>query len=379
MFSRVRLRNFKSFRNLDYEARMLNVLTGLNGSGKSSLLQGLLFLKTMTAKSEQAPWFVGLNGEDHSFGTYADLHYAYSQSEDDCVRLGFDLDGIDGSFSFSLCDAVSNADEVVVESEAGNVPPDIWQKVLEKIRNIQFVSAYRLPPQLEHIYSVTKVSHCAWGAMGEYAVGFLAQNGQSRLVDAKVCHASEPDAHLLSQVNAWMGVVSSGAQVTAEMLGKYNKALLSISFAKGVNHHAFLPQNVGFGISYVLPIVVMLLCAEPGNCLIIENPEAHLHPRGQAELGRLISLVAARGVQIFVESHSDHVLNGIRVAVKNGDIKPESVNVSFFSRQEVVGANGEYEQESEVQTIRIASTGEFDRFPVGFMDEWNKQLLELLQ
>lgn len=44
--------------------------------------------------------------------------------------------------------------------------------------------------------------------------------------------------------------------------------------------------------------------------MIIENPEAHIHPRGQAEMGRLIALAAAAGMQLFVETHSDHIVNG---------------------------------------------------------------------
>ncbi|WP_180834594.1 AAA family ATPase, partial [Vibrio parahaemolyticus] len=66
----------------------------------------------------------------------------------------------------------------------------------------------------------------------------------------------------------------------------------------------------------VLPIVLALLVTKPGGLVIIENPEAHLHPKGQSYLGRLIQRTAEAGVQVIIETHSDHLLNGIRVAAR---------------------------------------------------------------
>ena len=121
----------------------------------------------------------------------------------------------------------------------------------------------------------------------------------------------------------------------------------------------------------------MLLTAKPGDCLIIENPEAHIHPKGQAELGRLLALCASTGVQIFVETHSDHVVNGIRVAVKRRQIERHDVKIAFFSRKESHN-NGIYEQYTDIETIKIDPHGELSNYPDGFMDEWNNQLMELL-
>ena len=121
----------------------------------------------------------------------------------------------------------------------------------------------------------------------------------------------------------------------------------------------------------------MLLTAKSGDCLIIENPEAHIHPKGQAELGRLLALCASTGVQIFLETHSDHVVNGIRVAVKKGQIERHDVKIAYFSRKESYD-NGIYEQYTDIETIKIDPHGELSSYPDGFMDEWNNQLMELL-
>ena len=122
----------------------------------------------------------------------------------------------------------------------------------------------------------------------------------------------------------------------------------------------------------------MILTAQPGDCLIIENPEAHIHPRGQAELGRLLALCAQSGVQLFVETHSDHIINGVRVAVKKKQIDRHNVAISFFNRVSTDSSAPIYEQYSVCDTINIDDNGELSSYPEGFLDEWNKQLLELL-
>jgi predicted ATPase len=135
----------------------------------------------------------------------------------------------------------------------------------------------------------------------------------------------------------------------------------------------FKPVNVGFGISYVLPVVVALLSAKPGDLLIIENPESHIHPRGQAELGKLVALAAKNGVQIVVETHSDHFVNGIRVAVKEGTIDRSEAILFYFEK-----TVAENEQFSKITDIEIDQNGELSEYPENMMDEWSNQLFKLL-
>lgn len=152
------------------------------------------------------------------------------------------------------------------------------------------------------------------------------------------------------------------------------KVELSFSFASGVNKHLFRPQNVGFGLSYVLSLLIMILTSREGDCLILENPEAHIHPRGQAELGRLMSLAASAGVQIIVETHSDHILNGVRVAVRQRIIDKHSACIQFFSRVNHVTEYDVYEEYSVAHKIEIDAHGELSDYPEDFMEEWDRQL-----
>ncbi|MCA9209850.1 MAG: DUF3696 domain-containing protein, partial [Planctomycetales bacterium] len=112
------------------------------------------------------------------------------------------------------------------------------------------------------------------------------------------------------------------------------------------------------------------LAAQPDTLLLVENPKAQLHPRGQSTIGRLLALTAASGVQVVIETHSDHVLNGIRLAVKDGLLRPDATRLHFFSRK--MGEASEYE------TPVVGPDGRLSYWPAGFFDQWERSLDRLL-
>ena len=132
-------------------------------------------------------------------------------------------------------------------------------------------------------------------------------------------------------------------------------------------------NNVGFGITYTLPILLALLASEEDTLVLLENPEAHLHPKGQFKLGELMVRAASCGIQVIVESHSDHVLNGIRVAVRNmnetNKDETDKVKLFYLSRST---------ETPKVDTPTIDKHGRIDDWPEGFFDEYEKSLLELI-
>jgi predicted ATPase len=124
--------------------------------------------------------------------------------------------------------------------------------------------------------------------------------------------------------------------------------------------------NVGFGLTQVLPIIVAALASKEGDLLLIENPEVHLHPAGQSLMGQFLAEVAAAGVQVITESHSDHVLNGIRRAVKRRLIPAEHVALHFFRPRD--------EEGEQVISPTIDPSGNIDRWPQGFFDQFDKDM-----
>ncbi len=131
----------------------------------------------------------------------------------------------------------------------------------------------------------------------------------------------------------------------------------------------YRPTNVGFGLTYALPIVLACLTARPGSMILLENPEAHVHPQGQSAMGRLTCAAAAIGAQLVVETHSDHILNGVRLEVKRGALRPEDVALHYFRRED----DGVH-----IMSPEIGRDGMLSEWPEGFFDEWDRSLDQLL-
>ena len=112
----------------------------------------------------------------------------------------------------------------------------------------------------------------------------------------------------------------------------------------------------------------------PGSMVLLEHPEHRLHPSLAAALGEQIVRTAARGVQIIIETHNDHLFNGIRVAVHGGQIKPEAVGMFYFQAVERQGR-----RVIEVASPQIDRRGRIDRWPDGFFDQFEQDLGQLLE
>jgi len=178
----------------------------------------------------------------------------------------------------------------------------------------------------------------------------------------------------MDQVSGWLQQLSPGVRLDANALKGTDEVLLEFRYmgkSREARSDTYRPTNVGFGLTYNLPIVVACLAAPPGALLLLENPEAHLHPRGQAALGELISKCANDGVQIIVETHSDHLLNSIRLAVKRKTIDESKVVLHFFQRSIETG-------EAFVQSPALFDNGRLSNWPEGFFDQWDKDVDALL-
>ncbi len=135
-----------------------------------------------------------------------------------------------------------------------------------------------------------------------------------------------------------------------------------------INAMTFIkPVNVGFGYSYALPIIVAGLIAQPGEILIVENPEAHLHPYAQSQITKFLVKVSANGVQVFIESHSDHVLNALRICVLDKMIATDELHVLYFGKG----------QPPEVTRIPVQDDGAIEVWPEGFFDQMDKDFSRL--
>jgi predicted ATPase len=180
-------------------------------------------------------------------------------------------------------------------------------------------------------------------------------------------HSLEENPALHRQINAWMKEISPGISVTSRL---FEEASVAVNTFDQNGNGDLKPQNVGFGVSYVLSIVTALLYSKKGGVVIIENPEAHLHPKGQSYLGRLIALTVKAGIQVIVETHSDHLLNGIRVIARTDKaFDPSLLTLYYISHGE---------GESHVDTISITKDGKLSSWPEGFFDQQAQDMFTIM-
>ncbi|NJL76712.1 MAG: DUF3696 domain-containing protein [Saprospiraceae bacterium] len=159
-------------------------------------------------------------------------------------------------------------------------------------------------------------------------------------------------------VNAWLSYIIDGVTIIPVKDSETHTARIAVenSYSKG---KSIFPTNTGFGISYSLPIIVSCLIAKKDTFLIIENPEAHLHPSAQSKMGYFLGVMANSGIRLIVETHSDHIINGIQIAVAEKKIDNESITINFFSHQE-------NSTQPEVLPIKLKKNGELTDWPKGF-------------
>lgn len=367
MIDSIEIENFKALKSINLNLSNLNVLTGLNGMGKSSLIQLILLLK----QSESLPdGLLELNNNDWvSLGKGKDVFYQYG--EDPYIKLNIHTSKKE---SFFWKFAYESDNEYLITKNY------YTEKELNSLNfltfNFQYLNAERIGPRPTYSTSTYNTEILEQiGNKGEFAVHFLNSFGNSKKIKyEQLLHPKVKINTLSSQIEAWLSEISPGTKLNTTSVPSTEIILLDYQFETGREYtNRFRPINVGFGISYVLPVILALLCAEESRMIIIENPEAHLHPRGQAEMGKLISLAASTGAQIIIETHSDHILNGIRVAAKNNNINHSNVKLFFFDR-----VTSEYEQYSTISPIGIDKNGELNNYPKNFMDEWNNQLFKLM-
>lgn len=365
MINKIEIRNFKSIKNADVSVSNLNLLMGLNGMGKSSFIQTLLLLMQSDKLEERV---IDLNGILAQIGQGRDALYQYAEEEKIVFELTFD-----GQPKYSWKFWYQKDKEKLTTDNGYS--KDEMSFFRRNTMRFQYISAERIGPRdIYEASSVVVADKKQLGLLGEYAAYYINVFGQEREVIQKLRHPNATSTNLLSQINAWMKEISPGVSLNTKYVPEVNKVILDYQFdLLNDKTNSFRPKNVGFGISYVLPIVLALLTSEEGKIIVIENPESHIHPRGQAELGKLISLAASIGAQLFVETHSDHILNGIRVAVKENLIDKSKVNVMYFEK-----TTTEKEQFTKITPIKVDDKGELSDYPENMMDEWSNQLLKLL-
>jgi predicted ATPase len=372
MITKISLENFKCF--LEYHSvnlSQINILTGINGRGKSSLLQSLLLL-SQSLKVDNSLNYLTLNGDFVSLGTFKDI--LNRDAESDNFSISFQTDdnsenNIKCNFSnFPSKERLAQLSGLWVdEQDYFDIPAsaDITEKGnsdkkvsgatssiagFQQLKNVYYISANRQGPT-NYVEKNDNITNKEIGIKGEHAINVLSSNG----------------AEFIESVRKALSFILSGASIR---IPESKGNIIEMFIDSKDKSEGFLPVNVGFGYSYILPIILTSLLAEEKSIIVIENPEAHLHPGAQSRLiSFLIEQAQKKNLQFFLETHSDHIINGVRVSIKKKEIGTGKVRILHFSCDD---------SKSNIIDIDIDERGELSKYPDDFMDEWTKQLSELV-
>ncbi|QCJ44718.1 DUF3696 domain-containing protein [Bacillus sp. S3] len=360
IFNKISITHFKSIKNAQIDLAPITLFTGPNGVGKSSMVQALLLAKqTFENIHRFNRWEVELNGSYHlSLGRAENVrsfmhehNHIQIQLELDVNRLTYtyEVDPIDHPYSLQVEKSLSSADLN-------------FQNVA-----LHYLHAERLGPRKGLPFNPGSL--LTTGYQGEYVNHAIDRADQKSLVVHEILKAETALPRFSTQVEAWMQLLIPDFRLQVKPLPDVD--MVTIQYSNSDLGEYISPTSTGFGITYALPIITsgLLAATENQGLLIVENPEAHLHPYSQSRMGQFLALVSMAGVQVMVETHSEHVVNGMRLqlALKK---KAETGLVYFFSQKEGL---------TQTEKIKIKPNGELSTWPKGFFDQEEKDLFELLR
>lgn len=368
MINKLKLDYFKCFESIIIELKMLNILCGENASGKSSLIQSILILNQTMHANEWSKNLV-LNGDNVNLGTVSDVIDKVNGRNNVNISIADENNIMGWTFTGERSQLSMQVENVSFNGKPFNTPEKLQhlsppefsgENIISTIKNLTYLKAERCGPR--DFYRLTDKQESRSSSAGEHSISLLFNNLDSIVADSLVLDKTPPT--LFQQVQARMGTFFPGFEYNIEPIEKINAITLGIRTSKDTDFHR--PMNVGFGLTQILPIIISCLTAKVGDLLVIENPEVHLHPKGQALMGEFLAEVAESGVQIIIESHSDHVLNGIRRSVKSKKLNNHEIAFYFFNNRSI--------SDSQVISPQIDENGRIDHWPNGFFDQFDKDI-----
>lgn len=345
MISSLFIDGFKRFRKQLFPLRKLSILAGLNGTGKTSVIQSILLARE-AACSQHAT--ISLNGPfGLELGTFEDV-----LNRESTDTFNIQVAHGDSVQDFRFHEPENQLQEFYVHVTLGG---DVSPTFIREGRAFQYLGAERAGPRL--LSKVSAVPHHMLniGPQGENSAQLLDSMSAYSIPKERLSDSGADTSLLKDEVEAWLSRLTRPIQVDTESF----PGIPMVAIKYRTEESWLRPTNMGFGVTYALPIVLAGLTAERDGLFLIENPEAHLHPAGQSQVGYFLAQVAASGVQVIVETHSDHVLNGIRRAIGESQLLvPEDAIIHFFDETNAPVA------------LEFTVGGGISHWPPGFFDQF---------
>lgn len=346
MIQNLQIKNLKCIKELSIDCNKLNLLIGTNSSGKTSVIQALLFI----AQNAKTP--CGLNGTLMNLGSLDENRCRFTSEREIESKVILNND------EYADYILVPNDDKLQIRRHSKH---DEKAFSIED-RMFQYLSCQRVGPK--NVYDKNMSLEDTIGINGEYAIAYLNQHG-SDVLDMEMCKNTN-DFTLLGQVNWWLKYITDTEISTEEIVG----ADLVKAVYRSNEVVNMRPGNVGAGISYLISVLIMCLSAPKNSINIIENPEIHLHPGAQAKVCEFLYFIACNNRQIFVETHSDHIFNGFRAGIAANEMDKSMVNIQF------IYLNNEHV--SEAMKVEIGKMGRIENQRTGLFDQFDLDLNRMI-
>jgi hypothetical protein len=376
----------------------LSILAGANNAGKSSFVGALLAL----VQSQQAAsrHRLLLKGEWVDLGPFDELlapdHHTFSIAVEGRINgaelaVVWDFDEVAGRRNrpearVTKIDAMLGDETIVYKLDtdgriassisAGPLLVDPAQVLAPELpepihffpyqaEQVLAVGPYRAPPTALSEFRVGRDGSLV-GLYGQYATEVFWQR-HSDTTDVLAPGAGAANDTIARAMNAWWSYI-----LADEMIVKVEEvARLGYSVrldTSSISNRSF--GQVGYGLSQLWPILVACVASRPGDLVLIETPEAHLHPGAQHRVAGLFVELARRGRQVIVETHSEHIVAAACLKVKQGEFAQEDLALSFFTQSR---------GHTRVERIPVDASGRRLRSPEGFFDQAAAELIELLK
>ena len=384
MITQISIENFKCFKEkTTFNLSNLNVFAGMNGRGKSTVFQSLLLLAQSLKKRGNIETLC-TNGEHIKLYHFDSLVNSYCDNKDNVIKFDIDTDILPdyhnihlgyeklNDWNGKLCELKINGKNYFTQiTSIGPVEDTTFSErflqstypPMDKVfSSFYYISASRLGPTL-YEEKCEEEPFNPLGVLGEKKLAILQSHTSLNSVRFD---AESTESNLLPEVNKWLNYIMGSSELKIEE--SYNTLQLKIKNNRKMGKYAS-SINMGYGYSYILSIIIIALIAEKGSTLFIENPEAHLHPLAQARLMELLAKVAMNDIQVNIETHSDHILNSVRLYCLKEEMTIKNNNVSIYF----------FDEEFNVFALEMDANGQIPKWPKGFFDLQEQQLMEILK
>ncbi|KAF5044010.1 AAA domain, putative AbiEii toxin, Type IV TA system [anaerobic digester metagenome] len=399
MLTKINISQFKCLKNAEIELRPLTILTGGNSSGKSSVLHTILLaarncnpknrerMFSLVSKYQDIKFRFILHDNDGSYRCSNSLFPIFKDKnklvfEDSLYYLTSNRAGVEDIASYSSDYKVGDAGEFLLGTYSKNflASPKFefttqdFINLFDKCPNKQvayetFKFVYELV-QRQNSYKVLQEDIDLINFISEISTKIQQDDYKEIFIKASGKTVSTAFSNLASLLNFWLSYISDSSAILFSERITPDRCKI---FFRNNEISEINPFNIGTGLSYLAKVLLLCFLAKPGDTVLIENPELHLHPKAQSRLGEFFSFIASKNIQLIIETHCEHLINSLRYQVYKERISNNDIIIHYKDNEN-----------TPFQILRISEKGYYintegkkSSFPKGFFDVSIQQLMEI--